>query len=163
MPEGTKFDSTDSGTLRPNAEPISSVGDAFNPMNLPHFYPEITLPDTASPDDPITLFDLYYPPEIIDQLVQRTNNYIRKPQSELPYTRADRWSQPTWAGEIYTYFAIRIYMMLVVHNEISDYWNTSKDAPVHPIAKVISHNRFHELHMRYRASVEGDVTPYDKV
>ena len=79
MPEGTKFDTTDSGTLRPNAEPIAGIGDAFIPMKLPQFYPEITLPDTASQDDPISLFDLYYPPNIIDQLVERTNNYVRNP------------------------------------------------------------------------------------
>ena len=122
MAEGTKFDTTDQGTLRPNAEPILSVGDAFIPMKLPHFFPEITLPYTASPDDPITLFDLYYPPDIIEKLVQRTNNYNRIPRDlTLRHARANGPFDPTWPGEIYTYFAIRIYMTLTIENKISDY------------------------------------------
>ena len=163
MLEGTKFDSTDSGTLRPNAQPISVVGEAFIPMNLPQFYPEITLPDTASQDDPISLFDLYYPIEIIDQIVECTNKYDRKPQDPtLPYVRANRWDQPTWAGEIYTYFAIRIYMTLTICNEISDYWSTSKETANHPIAKAMTRARFEELHIRFRVTNE-DATPYERV
>ena len=53
-------DPTDKGTKRPNAAPLTKKGKAFNPMILPDFDCEITLPDDVSPDDPISLFDMYY-------------------------------------------------------------------------------------------------------
>jgi hypothetical protein len=51
MPEDTVFDSTDRGTLRPNAKPLRKKGDAFYPMKLCDFGWEITLPEHVSPDD----------------------------------------------------------------------------------------------------------------
>jgi hypothetical protein len=77
MPEDTVFDPTNKGTLCPNAKPLQKKGDAFQPMQLPDFGWEITLPENASPDDPITLFTLYYTPEIIDLIVEKTNKYVR--------------------------------------------------------------------------------------
>ena len=79
MPEDTVFDPTDKGTLRPNAKPLQSKGDAFYPINLPDFGWEITLLEDVFVDDPITLFTMYYPPKIIDIIVERTNEYRRKP------------------------------------------------------------------------------------
>ena len=121
MPEDTVFDSTDKGTLRPNAKPLRKKGDAFKPMELPGFGYEITLPEYTSPDDPITLFTLYYTPEIMDLIVEKTNDYMREPKDDsLPFTRANKW-YPTCRGELYVYFAIRIYMTLHIDNEIADY------------------------------------------
>ena len=89
MPEDTIFDSTDKGTLRPNAKPLRKKGDAFTPMQLPNWGWEITLPDDVSPDDPITLFTMYYTPEIVDLIVENTNNYQREPQDDsCPRARA---------------------------------------------------------------------------
>jgi hypothetical protein len=121
MPEDTVFDSTDKGTLRPNAKPISKQGDTFKPMQLPNWGWQIMLPENASPDDPITLFTMYYTPEIIDIIVKKTNEYRREPRDESrPHARANQW-YPTSCGEIYIYLTIRIYMSLTVCNEISDY------------------------------------------
>jgi hypothetical protein len=75
MPEDTVFDSTDKGTLRPNEDPIRKQGGTFKPIQLPNWGWEITLPENASPDDPITLFTMYYTPEIIDLIVEKTNKY----------------------------------------------------------------------------------------
>jgi hypothetical protein len=80
MPEDTVFDSTDKGTLRPNTKLISKQGDTFKPIQLPNWGWEITLPENTSPDDPITLFTIYYTPEIIDLIVEKTNNYRQEPQ-----------------------------------------------------------------------------------
>jgi hypothetical protein len=66
MLEDTVFDSTDKGTLRPNAKPLRKKGDAFNLVKLPDFSWEIPLLKHMSPDDLITLFTMYYAPEIID-------------------------------------------------------------------------------------------------
>jgi hypothetical protein len=163
MPEDTVFDSTDKGTLRPNAKPISKQGDTFKPMRLPNWGWEITLPENTSPDDPITLFTMYYTPEIIDLIVEKTNNYRREPQdNSLSRARANGWYS-TCRGEIYLYFAIRIYMTLHVDNEIADYWSTKDMAPEHPITKYLSRDRFQELHMRMRFHGEEAEGPYEKV
>jgi hypothetical protein len=79
MLEETIFNPTDKGTLRPNAKPLRVKGDAFYPMKLPDFSWEITLLENVSPDDPITLFTMYYTPEIINMIVEKTNSYLRKP------------------------------------------------------------------------------------
>ena len=121
MPEDTVFDPTDKGTLRPDAKLLRKKGDTFKPLNLPAFGYEITLPENASPDDPITLFTIYYTLKIIDMIVKHTNDYVRKPQDEsCPHARAKDW-YPTCRGEIYLYFAVRVYMTLYVCNEIADY------------------------------------------
>ena len=60
--------------LSPNAPPLQEKGDKFIPLKCPDFEAEITLPMNVSPDDSITLFTLYYTPEIIDQIVRHTNN-----------------------------------------------------------------------------------------
>jgi hypothetical protein len=78
MPEDIVFDPTDRGTLRPNTKPLQKKRDAFKPMELPDFGWDITLPENASSDDPIILFNLYYTPEIIDLIVEKTNDYMRK-------------------------------------------------------------------------------------
>ena len=69
MPEDTVPDPTDQGTQRPNESPLQRKEDKFIPFECPDFETEITLPMDVSPDDPITLFTLYYTPEIIDQIV----------------------------------------------------------------------------------------------
>jgi hypothetical protein len=59
-------------------------------MKLLHFDWQINLPDTTSPDDPITLFTLYYTPEIMDTIIRNTNNYTWYLKNELlPYARAN--------------------------------------------------------------------------
>jgi hypothetical protein len=163
MPEDTVFNSTDKGTLRPNAKPLQKKGDAFQPMQLPDFGWEITLPENVSPDDPITLFTMYYTPEIIDLIVEKTNDYVREPQDDsCPRARANTW-YPTCRGEIYVYFALRIYMTLYVCNEISDYWDIKDFTPTHPILKEMSRDRFQELHMRVRLAGKEAVGPYARV
>jgi hypothetical protein len=83
MPELTVFDTTDKGTLRPDKEPLESTGDKFVSIKLSHFGWEIYLPENTSPDDPITLFTMYYTPKIMDIIMENTNNYTRKIRNEL--------------------------------------------------------------------------------
>jgi len=86
MPKDTIFNSTDKGTLRPNAKPLRKKGDVFKPMELPGFGYEITLLKHTSLNNTITLFTLYYTPEIIDLIVEKTNDYIREPKdNSLPF------------------------------------------------------------------------------
>jgi Transposase IS4 len=163
MPEDTIFDSTDKGTLRPNAKPLRAKGDAFKPMKLPNFAWEITLLENTSPDDPITLFTMYYTLEIISMIVKKTNNYLREPEDDSCLrARANEW-YPTCCREIYIYFAIRIYMTLYVCNEIADYWNIKDFTPNHPITDYMSRDRFQELYMRVRLAGTEAEGPYAKV
>jgi hypothetical protein len=76
------FDSTNKGTLRPNEDLLCKQGSTFKPIQLPLFGWEITLPEDVSPDNPITLFTIYYTPEIINLIVEKTNTYLRKPQDD---------------------------------------------------------------------------------
>jgi hypothetical protein len=163
MSESTIFDSTDKGTLRPNEDPLRKQGNTFKPMQLPQFGWEIILPDNVSPDDPITLFTMYYTPEIINLIVEKINSYLREPQDDsCPRARAKEW-YPTSCGEIYIYLAIRLYMTLHVDNEIADYWNTRDFTPSHPIASYMSRDRFQELYMRVRFHGNQEQGLYEKV
>ena len=137
MPEGTVPDPTDRGTQRPNAPPLQKRGDKFIPLECPDFEFEISLPPDVSPDDPIALFILYYTPEIIDSIVQHTNNVVRKPQDSMqPRARENAWYL-TCAKEIYLFLAIRIYMMLFLLDEVADYWNNNKLFPQHEITQLM--------------------------
>jgi hypothetical protein len=73
-------DPTNKGTKQPNTKPLLKAGHKFIPMILPDFDFEITLPNNVSPDNPISLFTIYYTPKIINTIVQYTNNYQKEPQ-----------------------------------------------------------------------------------
>lgn len=121
MLEDTLNDPTDTSTKRPKVKPLKKASTTFVPIKLDHVEPEITLPDTASPDDPITLFCLYYSLVIIDRIVKYTNSRYRAPRdANAPDTRVNAW-YPIYPREIYIFIAIRIYMTLNVQPEISDY------------------------------------------
>jgi hypothetical protein len=106
---------------------------------------------------------MYYTPEIIDLIVEKTNEYVRKPEDDsCAYARANAW-YPTCPGEIYVYFALRIYMTSYVCNEISDYWDTKDFTPMHLISKEMSRNRFQELYMRVRLAGKEVVGLYARV
>lgn len=76
MLEDTVFDPTNRGTLRPNAKPLREKGDTFISIKLPNFGQEVNLLEHTSLNDLITLFTIYYTPEIIDMIIKYTNNYI---------------------------------------------------------------------------------------
>jgi hypothetical protein len=89
MLEDTVPNPTDQGTQRPNAPLLQEKEDKFIPLKCPDFKAEITLLMNVSPDNSITLFTLYYTPEIIDQIVRHTNNASQTAQDPTrPYTRA---------------------------------------------------------------------------
>jgi hypothetical protein len=91
MPEDTITNTTNPGTYRPKALALKTKSDHFEPMKLPDFEPEIYLPDHVSPDDPITIFTLYYTPEIIEQIIESTNLNSRQPK-DLSKLKAQAYS-----------------------------------------------------------------------
>jgi hypothetical protein len=50
-------------------------------MKLVDYDPAIHLLEYVSPDDPIILFILYYPPEIIEYIIEITNLNPREPRN----------------------------------------------------------------------------------
>jgi hypothetical protein len=90
MQKDTEFDPTNRGTLRPNEDLLRKTGDIFKPMQIPFWDHEITLLENVSPDNPITLFDMYYTPKIINLIVEKTNEYLRTPKDDsLSRSRAN--------------------------------------------------------------------------
>jgi hypothetical protein len=65
-------------------------------------------------------------------------------------------------GEIYVYFAIRIYATVYIEQELVDYWNEGPEDPI-PITKYMTKIRFLELHMRFRVHPDGLKGIYTKV
>jgi Transposase IS4 len=150
MAEGTEFDPTDTGTLRPNAKPLQKRGTQFQPMECPEFDFQIRLPRRIDPRDAFALFSLYYTPEIIESMVKYTNSSPRKAHDPAKArSRANAW-YPTCAKEIYTFFGIRIYMTVFPLNQIEEYWDTRLGTPFHYFTRYMSRDRFQELRMRYR-------------
>jgi len=54
-------------------------------------------------------------------------------------------------------------MTLHVLNEISDYWDTSKNTPTHDFINLISRNRFQELYIWVRLAGIAAKGAYAKV
>jgi hypothetical protein len=158
MLENTVPDPTDQRTQRLNAPPLQKKGDKFISLECPDFEAKITLLIDVSPDNPITLFTLYYTPEIIDQIVRHTNNAPQTAQDPTrPHAQAKLW-YPTCAKEIYLFLAIRIYMTLFPQDKVADYWSTSKLFPQHEITRYMSRDRYQELHIRYQVTPAGHQT-----
>jgi hypothetical protein len=89
MPENAEFDPTDQGTLCPNILLLQKKREYFDPIEIPDFELEITFLKHIFSNDPITLFTLYYTPEIMSTIVSNTNSYSRKPKESLkPCSRA---------------------------------------------------------------------------
>jgi hypothetical protein len=84
----------------------------------------------------------------MDMIVENTNNYARKSRNELASrARAKEWYL-TYREELYLYFTIRIYITLIILNEIFNYWNKTKIMLIHEIMKWMTRDRFQELYMR---------------
>jgi hypothetical protein len=121
MPEATRHDTTDKGTLRLNAKPIPKTETHFEPIQLLLKPFQIALPDTVSPNEPLSLFLLYFNSEMIEIIAQSTNLYMPSTDELLTErARVVEWYR-TLPGELYIYLAIRIYTTLYVENEISNY------------------------------------------
>jgi hypothetical protein len=75
MPKDVINNLTDRGTKRPNAKLIITTAHKFFLIYLPDFDFKITFFNNVSSDDLISLFTMYYTLEIVEQIVQYTNNY----------------------------------------------------------------------------------------
>ncbi|KAF1973528.1 hypothetical protein BU23DRAFT_598929 [Bimuria novae-zelandiae CBS 107.79] len=83
-------------------------------INNPHTFGVADLPEGTDRGSPITLFNLFFDAEVIEQIAHFTNNRAAHAHPQLPSARG--W-KPTSPGELYTYFAIVAY--IAVHREPS--------------------------------------------
>jgi hypothetical protein len=105
---------------------------------LPDFDLQISLPYHASHSNPFSIFVLYSTPQIVDLIVQYTNQNPRKAADpDRPNARANQW-YPTTRAEVYVYLGIRIYMTIYPQSEIQDYWSTKRETPFHEFTRYMT-------------------------
>ena len=99
----------------PNFEPLTI--DNFNNHSKPNLPPNVDL------YNPFQLFSLFFIDEIIDKLIEQTNEYAElypTPKEKAPKERARPW-QPIYKKELYAYLAVLIHMGLSSESYIKDY------------------------------------------
>jgi hypothetical protein len=136
-------DSTDPATLRPNLAPIEDFGDAFRPIFIPKYDHHINLPTSAQPTSALKIFQLFWSPEILQDIVRNTNKNEFGPGKPKPrHSREWNWKE-TSLSELYAYLGIRIYMGLHKENRIHNYWYHKLGIARHPeVQQAISLMRF---------------------
>ena len=94
----------------------------FKPLYITNWdnYSLLNLPPSINIHDPFKLFSLFFIDKIIDKLIEQTNKYI-----ELYLLDKDnkylRLQQPIYKQELYTYFAVQIYIGITIELYIKDY------------------------------------------
>jgi hypothetical protein len=148
MAEDMQPDPILDGTYRPRAKPIKEGSGPFIPFHCLDFQPQIKLPLSVSSTDPFAIFSLFFTDEILQEIVDFTNQNIKEPDLSKPHSRSHSWYNTT-LPEIKVYLGILIYMGLHIENQIEDYWSTDEDSPQHAVRKYMSRNRFEILHRRF--------------
>ena len=149
-------DSTDKGTLRPKRKPLQKAGDNFIPMDVPEFTSRVMLPSGVTPLDALSIFSLFFPDQILDTIVESTNqSAIQIPGPNQLHSRAYIWV-PLTCRELKTYLAVIIYMGLYEERQIEDYWSIDDFTPFHIVCKYIALHRFQAIYRRIKMqSSEG--------
>ena len=106
------------------------------------------LPEGVDASDPIALFDLFFSADILDKIAYHTNQHAEKLRADAllqdDALRPRGW-KPTSPTELYTYFAIVIYMGLHQEPSLEEYWEKKHaNAPVHSISNYMSSTRFQQ-------------------
>jgi len=116
----------------------------FEPLHIDDWddHGSPNLPSNVDTHDPFELFSLFFTDEIMDKLVEWTNEYVElyPPDEEKEHLRV--W-QPICKQELWAYFAVLIYMGITIESCIEDYWK-SLDAYgcEHIVKKYIGLKRF---------------------
>ena len=140
-------DSTDPGTRRPDEASFSQSGAYFQPILIPPRSKKLNSFVLAHANDPLALWQCFFPPEQLNLMLIYTNSHARLYYEKciIPYARARPWKSLTM-DELYAYLAAHIYMGLHKEPRISDYWNTRLNKPIHPIIyRAISLVRFQQI------------------
>jgi hypothetical protein len=151
-------DPTDDGTLRPNIEPEPTTGDHFEPLFCPEFEQCTNLPPEVKSDDPFAIWNLFFTPKIMEDIVRATNIRARRrqpgpslsnrpAQTQLPGSCCRRWFDLT-VWELYSYFALLIYMAITKLDCVELYWGTDHGKHEY-VTHTMSCNRFQDISMNF--------------
>ena len=126
----------------------------LKPSNIPDFQPLhinlrpsiINLPANASPDDPIAIFSQFLTNELLETMVQYTNEYVELKRPKDRTVESCYW-HPVTLGEMYGFIAVQIYIGIYPMADTEEYWNIEGDAVlIHEgIRKVISLKCYEEI------------------
>ena len=161
----TVGDTTDPhGTLQPNLPPEPATGTQFEPMSHPDFRYRINLPSTVNPMYLLEIWDLFFPEEVVDILVQNTNKSGLYWANIGPRNRRAVVWQDVTVTEMYSYFAILIYIGLYIENQIEQYWSQNTGSmPQHtPVQKAIARDCFQQIYTVFYISIYSQ-TVFEKV
>ena len=109
-------------------------------------------PKVPLPQDPLSLFSLFFDDDLVGLIVDETNRYA---QQTLQGTNKV-WE--TDASEIRAYMGFMILMGINKLPEIRDYWSVDPTFRYAPIADRITRDRFEEI-TRYLHFVDNDSLP----
>ena len=145
------------------------------PWGLPKYKPvkirepwtngESQLPSTIAPDDPYTIFQLFFNHDTLETLVRHTNEYAFL--NPGPENESRTWF-PTTVKEFQAYLGANIWMGLHVESTIPEFWNTDPlKGPIHDqIIKHISLKRWQQIDRFFHISKPSpgqQETPFDKL
>src|SRR4051812_7863819 len=126
------------------------------------------LPEGVDASDPLAIFDLFFSVDILDRISYHTNQHAEKLLDALlqdDELRPRGW-KPTSPTEMYTYFAIVIYMGLHKEPSACEYWEKKHaNAPIHSVNKYMAETRWHQID-RYLYCTEVNQTfesPFGRV
>lgn len=93
----------------------------------------------------------------METLVRNTNRAGPYRSRIGPLPRRIPYWRDVVVTELYTYFAILIYIALHIENKIAYYWVESKGkSPKHePVQKAMARDRFKQIHTAFHISEKG--------
>ncbi|KAF1977710.1 hypothetical protein BU23DRAFT_499557 [Bimuria novae-zelandiae CBS 107.79] len=132
-------------------------------INNPRTFGVADLPKGTNRGSLIALFNLFFNAKVIEQITHFTNDRAAHAHPQLPSARG--W-KPTSPGELYTYFAIVVYMAVHREPSLAEYWSRGhKNAPTHKLNDFMGCTRWHQLD-RYLYTAEVSQTfqsPFSRV
>ncbi|KAF1976015.1 hypothetical protein BU23DRAFT_597338 [Bimuria novae-zelandiae CBS 107.79] len=87
-------------------------------INNPRTFRVANLPKGTNRGSLIALFNLFFDAKVMEQIAHFTNNRAAYAHPQLPSARG--W-KPTSLGELYTYFAIVVYMAVYREPSLAEY------------------------------------------
>jgi hypothetical protein len=128
------------GTPRPNLPPETGTGDHYVPLNCPDFSPTIHLPPGVDRGSPIAIWDLFFGPDLLKDIVKHTN------KKGISLQKPDEVWKDLDLPELYAYLAILFYMGLHIENDRRLYWSQKPNSPLHqPVISAMSRDRWLDI------------------
>ena len=156
-------ESTDPGTRRPDEASFSQSGADFQPLLMPSRCMQISPISTTNAHNPFALWQLFFTPNHMHVMMTHTNENAKLyyANNTTEYVHARLWYAIT-IQELYTFFAIHIYMGIHKEPRIPNYWNQQSDKPLHPlIYRTMSYNQFEMIDRFFHVSDPQKSTPGD--